>query len=72
MVFNNFFDADNSDILPCENSGIETTCEFIAIENIMKEYYIKILKLQLKNGTCENKELSSLYNKLMALEKDST
>jgi hypothetical protein len=64
MVFNDFYNAENPDI--------EGTCEFIAIENIMTEFYVKILKLQLKNGTCEHKELSSLYNKLMALEKEST
>ena len=72
MVFNYFYNTENPDILPFENPDIETTCEFIAVENIMKEYHIKILKLQLKKGTCENVELSSLYNKLMALEKEST
>lgn len=52
MVFNDFYNAENPDIHPFENPDIETTCEFIAVENIMKEYYIKILKLQLKKGTC--------------------
>tara|TARA_B000000477_G_scaffold89858_1_gene76711 strand:- start:608 stop:802 length:195 start_codon:yes stop_codon:yes gene_type:complete len=64
MVFNEFYNAENPDI--------ERTCEFIAIEKITTEFCVKILKLQLKNGTCENVELSSLYKKLLALEKEST